>query len=675
MIDYERELNEEQYNVVVGGDGPCLVLAGAGSGKTRTITYRVAYLLEHGVPQEQILLLTFTNKAAKEMMERVTMLLGFPAPQLWGGTFHSVAARLLRRHASSIGYESNFTIIDADDAEGVISLAMRDEGIDLKSKLYPKASTMSAIISFARNSDMECREVVLSKFGGYFRIVESIEHTARRYEQRKRDANLMDFDDLLLNLRSVLRDHPDAVHALSEQFRYVLVDEYQDTNILQADIVKELSRRHGNVLAVGDDAQSIYSFRAANIGNILHFERDFPGAKIFRLEYNYRSAPEILALANSVIAKNKDQHKKQLRPVKDHYVKPQVVTLGTVFEEARYIADTIEQLHAAGTALHETGVLFRAAHHSQALEVELLKRGIPYDYRGGLRFFDRAHVKDILAFLRVFHNVHDVVAWQRILTMQDGIGDKTANLIIYALSQLNRSIEVPTFEIASDMSPRAQEGWQRIAVIIADMTRSQRSVADMIEAVLRSGYREYVQGVHDNYADRLDDIDQLKASAHTSPSLTQFLTDTSLSEEYGKKDTRRKGARVVLSTIHQAKGLEWDAVFVMRLVQGGFPHERAYGERGGIEEERRLLYVAVTRARKHLYITYPMTDGRDGTQYFEPSMFLADIDPLLIDSGVGDGAGKVILIEGDGELEYVEEGESFTPKGNKRSFLSDVSRL
>lgn len=677
MINYAQELNDEQYAVVANGDGHCLVLAGAGSGKTRVITYRVAYLLERGVPQENILLLTFTNKAAKEMMERATKLLQYPLDGIWGGTFHSLAVRILRMYGTQLGYQSNFTILDADDAEGLISLAMRDEGVDLKSKVYPKASLLNFIISFARNSRIEIEEAIRIKFSNFERISDTLSRVAARYEQKKLESNVMDFDDLLVNWLRILEEHEDIAFTLSNQFHYILVDEFQDTNTIQATIIKHMGVVHKNVLAVGDDAQSIYSFRAANIRNILDFEKDFEKARVFKLQMNYRSVPEILQLANSVISKNKEQHKKELKAAREPYLKPQVVTLASTFEEASLIGEEIQRLHNMGVAYGSMAVLFRAAHHSQQVEVELMRRAIPYDYRGGLRFFDRSHIKDVLAYLRVVHNVHDVVAWQRLLMMQEGIGDKTANKILHALKDVQSSAEVALFDLGEDMPDRARVGWENVRTIMQEMVNASSNVSQTIDALLRAGYREYLKERYDNPQDRVADIEQFRAYATRASNLEQFLTETSLSEEYSKKSATQ-GDRVILSTIHQSKGLEWDSVFVIRLTQGGFPSDKTIGEEGGIEEERRLFYVAVTRAQKHLMMTYPMMGGFDGTQYMEPSVFLTDIDPLLIASGVTDSGGDVVSLEGeDDEVQYVSEDEEYEKQKSKKrtGFLSSVEEL
>ena len=671
MITFEDELNPQQLKVVTDGDGACLVLAGAGSGKTRTITYRVAYLLQNGTPQENLLLLTFTNRASKEMMERIKELMGMPLDGLTGGTFHSVAVRQLRRYASLIGYGNDFTILDADDSEGMMSLAMRDEGIDLKSKQYPKPKQMLFLISFMRNAQMTVDDVIEYKYPGYERIKDIIERCFVAYTQKKKEANVMDFDDLLEQFLLLLCTNEQVRDELSSQFKYILVDEYQDTNKIQSQIVNQLSHVHKNVLVVGDDAQSIYSFRAADINNILDFEKNYKKAKVFRLELNYRSVPEILSLANDVIRHNKKQYKKELKPTNDAFQKPQLVTLSNQFEESDYIGASVAHLIRSGVKPGEIAVLFRATFHSQPIEVELMKRGIPYDYRGGLRFFDRSHVKDMLCFMRIALNIHDIIAWQRVLKLQAGIGDKTSGKIIMALKELNTLGEVVTFDLAEHLSVRAKTGWENLTEMLAGMVNSSGKVGDMIDAVVRFGYKDYLEEQYGNASDRLQDIEQLRAFGAKVNSLEKFLTDTSLSDEYSKGN-KEQTDKVVLSTIHQSKGLEWDSVFVMRLVNGGLPNDRALTEKGGIEEELRLFYVAITRARKHLMLTYPIVGGYDGMTMYEPSMFLSDIDPELFESPEEFESEEAIFVDEDeGEVQYVTDGGGWSGT----SFLSDVNDL
>ena len=380
MIDCDKELNHEQSEVVKHGEGPCLVLAGAGSGKTRVITYRVAHLLEQGIKPENILLVTFTNKAAQEMNERVKKLTGRAERLPWAGTFHSVAVRILKIYAGKLGYQNNFSILDSDDSEAIIKLCSKD--FKAEGKKFPSSRILQAIISYARNAEISIADALEAKFDQWLFLSGVIEGIANSYAQRKKEANVMDFDDLLVNFLLLL-NKPEIQDKLSEQFHYILVDEYQDTNKIQASIIKKLSKKHNNVLVVGDDAQSIYSFRAADISNILNFEKDYKGAKIFKLETNYRSSEDILKVANDVIANNARQYKKKLISMSGNGAKPSLVPHMDQQTEAEFVANKVFQLIDSGIPEHEIAVLFRAAHHSQMVEMELVKSGIRYDYRGG----------------------------------------------------------------------------------------------------------------------------------------------------------------------------------------------------------------------------------------------------------------------------------------------------
>ncbi|HCM54116.1 MAG TPA: ATP-dependent DNA helicase, partial [Candidatus Magasanikbacteria bacterium] len=430
-----EELNEEQQHVVLHGDGPCLVLAGAGSGKTRTITYRVAYLLEQGIDPERILLVTFTNKASKEMMERVSSASGTGMKLPWAGTFHHIAYRILKKYAGLLGYQSNFTILDSADSLDILKLCLKVEGVNRNEKRFPSPKVLQSIISYARNAETTIADVLDLKHPNWLDIADTITRIAEEYRKRKLDANAMDFDDLLVNLYLLLLKEPAVKQKFANQFLYILVDEYQDTNKIQASIINQFAAVHHNVLVVGDDAQSIYSFRAADIQNILDFDAQYPGANIFRLETNYRSTPNILDVANDVIANNTRQHQKTLRSLKEAFMRPEVHAFADDREEAEFIAGQILQFRDEGVPLKHIAVLFRAAFHSQALEMELMKRDIPYDYRGGVRFFERSHIKDVLAYLRIVANKDDVVAWSRVLNMQVGLGPVTVEKIIGAIRQ------------------------------------------------------------------------------------------------------------------------------------------------------------------------------------------------------------------------------------------------
>jgi DNA helicase II / ATP-dependent DNA helicase PcrA len=643
-IDYQKELNPEQLNVVLNGDGACLVLAGAGSGKTRTITYRVAYLLERGVSPENILLLTFTNKAAKEMISRVDSLLSTittPNPSLkrrgtgqlglWAGTFHSVASRLLRIYGSQLGYTSNFTILDMEDAKSLIKVCIKALNVDTTSRRFPSPAKLHAIISYAQNSGRAMSDVIESKYPSFMELGPVIERIAELYADRKRQADAMDFDDLLLKLRELLFHHEGVRQKLAHQFEYILVDEYQDTNVVQAEIVRNLASEHGNILVVGDDAQSIYSFRAAEIRNILGFPQSYADTKTFRLTTNYRSSPEILAVANSSITQNKDQFQKELTAVRESLERPSLVPASNASQEAQFIAQKILALREEGMPLSEMAVLFRAAFHSQTLEFELMKRDIPYEYRGGLKFFERAHVKDIVSHLRIRQNPKDEVAWMRILGLLNGVGLASAETMASQFKQYESLESVVNGQ--PKIPKRALTGWEGLKKTLEKMAREEHP-GELIRSVIAGDYRDYLEAEYPDFMDRLEDLEQFALFAEGYTSLQTFLDEVSLTGEYGA--LREEGGveeeeKMVLSTIHQAKGLEWDAVFVMHLVDGKFPIGAALDEDGGLQEERRLFYVATTRARKELYFTYPITSGYDTLMLSQPSMFLQELPEGLLE--------------------------------------------
>lgn len=626
-IDYQNELNEQQLDVVTKGDGPCLVLAGAGSGKTRTITYRVAYLLEQGVAPENILLLTFTNKASREMIERVEDLLGMYPKGLWAGTFHSIANRLLRRYATLVGFQPNFSILDQEDSRDLVSLCVKELKINTKNKRFPKSSVLHSLVSYRRNRGCNMESAVEQKHPKFLPILDEIDQVAERYKKQKLEQNAMDFDDLLLYLLELLKKHPHVREELATLFQYVLVDEFQDTNVIQAEIVKLLSDHHQNLLVVGDDAQSIYSFRAAEIRNILGFPTQYADAKVFHMTKNYRSTPQILAVANSVIAHNADQFEKELTAARNDGDLPSVIPAGSQGKEAQYIAEQIQDIHATGTPLNEIAVLFRAAFHSQALEFELMRRDIAYDYRGGLKFFERSHVKDIIAHLRVLNNVRDGMAWVRTLKIHPGVGLITAAKIArLAGAQNDLAAAVAHVQVSGK---KAMAGWEASRRVMSSLLAARHLPSDQIRALAGNDeYQLYLENEFPNFRDRLDDIEQFAVFAEQYDDLPSFLDAVSLTQEYASDrggQTLFDQDKIVLSTIHQAKGLEWDAVFVINVTEGSFPHTRALDEEGGVEEERRLFYVAVTRARLQLFLTYPMTAGYDHVEIKQPSMFLDEI--------------------------------------------------
>lgn len=759
MIDFSSELNQEQLAVVYQGDGPCLVLAGAGSGKTRTITYRVAYLLEQGVSPENILLVTFTNKAAAEMISRVAELssrknrqtdgeglssiVHSPSTTLpWAGTFHHIAYKILRQYAGVLGYAPNFTILDADDSEAMVKTCIKNLSIETDGQKFPSANVVKNIISYARNAQAAIGDVLDMKYPGWFKWSQELEQIADDYDKRKRTANSMDFDDLLVNLlalfnssvilngvKDLLSDNKDSsvatlpqndnaiLQKYANQFRYILVDEYQDTNRLQANIVKKLASVNKNLLVVGDDAQSIYSFRAADIENILSYEKDYPEAKIFKLETNYRSSQEILSVANDVISSNVNQYPKNLKTTFQSGVKPELRPQADQTAEADFVVKKIAEFLEQGVAPKDIAVLFRASHHSQQLEMALAEAGIAYDYRGGLRFFERAHVKDILAYLRLLNNLADEAAWRRVLLKEEGIGPVAAATIVQNVQdvvndksdgndevdendqfdQAKRFINfIKRGDLSSSLSAKAQTGWNNFLKIYNAIASVGNSPAKCVRAILDTGYAYYLEAEYFDSRDRRGDVEQLVVFAGKFKDLAEFLAETSLAENYRqatspqpspykgeggesgrplltKERSEVRSGKIVLSTVHQAKGLEWSAVFLVNLASGAFPNSRAAGERGGIEEERRLFYVAITRAKKNLFLTYPMENAGWGDTMPGPSMFLEEIDSELLDDKSLLGNGRSLSLD-DAEIEYVDD-EDKPIKIKPGSFLRDIGDL
>ncbi len=632
-IDYTGALNQEQLEVVLHGDGPCLVLAGAGSGKTRTLVYRVAYLLEQGVAPQDILLLTFTNKAAREMLARVEALVGDRAHGIWGGTFHAVASRILRVAASAFGYASSFSILDQEDARALVKAVMKEMGIDPKGRRFPSPAVVQDLLSYARNVGKPVEVVLQERYAHLGPIAKELLEIARQYQTRKKIANVMDFDDLLTYVAAFL-DDPIHSEPLARRFRYVLVDEYQDTNQLQARIVHGFARIHQNVLVVGDDAQSIYAFRGADIHNILSFPREWKNAREFRLLSNYRSTPNILDVANASLVHNVDQFQKELISLRSQGCAPRLIPCSSASQEARYVAEQIQALQQEGLSLAQIAVLFRSSSHSQLLEFELIKRDIPYEYRGGQKFFERAHIKDTIAMLRIPTNPKDEVAWLRVLHLQSGIGAGTASGLIPRIKAFDDFDAVLLTDPATFVPSRGQEGWKVLLQTLLAIRGTGGLPGPSIRTICRGAYRAYVEHEYPNWQERLEDLEQLARFADGYKDTVSFLNDIALYDElFASRDAAHDSGRerVVLSTIHQAKGLEWEAVFVIHLAETAFPNRRAMEEQNGMEEERRLFYVAVTRAKTHLFLSYPMAIGREALVFQQPSTFLEEIPSRLFE--------------------------------------------
>lgn len=623
-IEYEKNLNPQQLKVVMQADGPSLVLAGAGSGKTRVLIYRLAYLLDKGVRPENILLMTFTNRAANEMINRAELLLKSSLPRLWAGTFHHIGNITLRKEAEFIGYSPNFTIVDKEDAHDLLEDCMEELGLYKKTKMFPKKNILYNIYTLAVNS-LESIEQTISRFHPHLEeYTQDVKKILHHYQKKKQNANIMDFADLLSKWYGLLEDTVIGAK-YSSLFHYILVDEYQDTNKLQFEIIQRLSRQHNNVLVVGDDAQSIYSFRAADINNILDFPKKFEGTRIFKLEINYRSNPPILKLANDIIRHNINQFPKTLKPLKTGGEIPAVVTTKDVYQQARFIGQRIVELTREGIPINEIAVLFRSRFQALEVEMELLKRNIPYIIRGGLRFFEQAHIKDVLSYLKILTNGKDELSFKRAVCLHSGIGRNYA----YKIWELFRKNQPEMGSIEKELPKRQREGFLEFAQLLEKLKKTKNPVSALNE-ILKS-YKRYCYLSFDNADERIMDLEELTKMAANYNNIRQFLLDLGAFEDF-KGETRLSASErqeaLVLSTIHQAKGLEWEVVFLIGFCDYEFPNPKALGTEGMLEEERRLFYVAATRTKSLFYMTYPQTKYafRNGAIICRPSQFLYELD-------------------------------------------------
>ena len=628
-LNYEKELNKEQYAVVMHQGGPMLVLAGAGTGKTRTVTYRVARLIETGVRPENILLLTFTNKAAKEMMRRVDGLIGRNIRGLPGGTFHHIGNMLLRRHCLLIGYRQGFSILDREDSRDLFDICMAE--IKKRETIIPKGPVLCEMHSLIKNAQTSADELIPLRFPHFANVIGEIKEIIAGYETKKRSLNLMDFDDLLTNWKRLLLEHDDIRQYYSAKFMHVLVDEYQDTNKLQAGIVDLLSSENRNLMVVGDDAQSIYSFRGADFENILKFPGRYPDAQVFNLTVNYRSTPEILHLANKSIVHNVRQFHKELHSVKAPGNSPCLVPLKDVFQQADFTAQKILDINAEGMTLNGVAVLYRSHYQSMELQMELQRRGIPFEVRSGLKFFEQAHIKDILSYLRVVINPHDELSWKRTVKLIPGIGNVTAGKLWDAIAVSENPLGAIS-ETGRLVPAKAAGGFSLFLDVLKTLSSGGHGSVPLqpsaaIDHILRNGYEDYLYSRYPKAEERIEDIEQMGKFALKYTSLETFVSELSLQSASGGEAEGKDEDRecVILSTVHQAKGLEWDTVFVIGLNDGRFPSVRSL-KTDFEEEERRLFYVAVTRAKDDLYLCYRVTSEEwRGLGFLRPSRFLKEL--------------------------------------------------
>lgn len=620
-IDFAAELNPQQLAAVVCSPGPVLVLAGAGSGKTRTLTYRVAYLLENAVEPQHILLLTFTNKASREMLERVASLVPHDLSELWGGTFHSIGNRILRRHAREAGFESGFSVMDREDADDLLQGALLDMRGGKVSELPVKPSVVGEVISFSVNVGRPVAEIIPERFSHLEEWSDLITEAAVQYEKRKLAANALDFDDLLSLTVRLLETHPGLAEIYQRRFHFVLVDEYQDTNPLQSKFIDLLSARHRNLMAVGDDSQAIYSWRGADYRNILSFSQRYPGAQIYKVETNYRSTPEILEVANSAIDGMKTPLRKELVSARKGGSSPCLIPLQSGSHQAKFVASRMFELNDAGVGWDQMAVLYRAHYHSMELQMEMTRQGIPFQITSGLRFFEQAHVKDVGAFLKYVVNPLDEVAFKRMVRLLPGVGDRSAAALWRSLAPVGRELVDDRlagrtgFSFSNAFSSqkvpgRAAAAWRQLGHTLEEIAPGGVPLPPlrMLQSVREAVYDDFARVKYPDYDSRREDLNTLASFASQYEKAEDFLDQLALlgsAESAAAERDAHSGESVTLSSVHQAKGLEWKVVFVIWLTEGMFPSQRSQASEDALEEERRLFYVAVTRAEDELYLCWP----------------------------------------------------------------------
>jgi len=624
-------LNEAQYDAVTHGNGPILVIAGAGSGKTRTLVYRVAYLIEQQVEPESILLLTFTRRAAQEMLWRAGKISDQSCRRVMGGTFHATSNMLLRRHGHHLGFGAGFTIIDRGDAEGIINLIKSSLGLSGAGKRFPTKRMIMNILSGSVNKSRSVEDLVYDQHLHLSEFLDDLYKIQDHYTRFKIDHGLMDYDDLLVNWHRLLTESPEARREVTSRFKHILVDEYQDTNLLQAEIVRLLAHDHDNVMVVGDDSQSVYSFRGADFYNIMRFPDQFANTKIIKLEENYRSTQPILSITNSIIACAEEKFTKTLFTNLSGGVRPVLYTARNEGAEARFIVDTIDQLIDGGTDISDIAVLFRSGYHSYKLEMELTSRYIDFEKRGGLKLTESAHIKDILSFFRVQVNPLDNLSWNRIFLQLDKVGPKTAQNIIASL----KASGDPVAALSSYKPGKSwRESFVKLTELMLNLQRQTLAPAGQFDLIMEYYEPIFEKIYYDDYPKRKKEIEHLKSIVAGYGDIQSLIDDTTLDPpESGKilpGSADSEPNKLILSTIHSAKGLEWSSVFVIGLAEGRFPHQNTTpGEQW--EEERRLLYVAATRAKRNLYLTHPQELISPDRQFMRSAMspFLREISPEL----------------------------------------------
>lgn len=627
QIDYQNELNPAQYEAASAIEGAYLIIAGAGTGKTRTLVYRVARLVELGYDPKSILLLTFTRKAANEMMNRAAVLLDNRCSKILGGTFHSFANLTLRKYYKAVGLDSSFTILDQGDSEDVINLIRSQAGFVSKEKRFPNKQTLHKVFSLSVNTSRPVEEIINESYPHFMDEVDKILDIQRIYTEYKKKNNLLDYDDLLIYLRNFLNELSPSAKSLLSTIKFVMVDEYQDTNKLQAEIVVGLTQLNDNIMVVGDDSQSIYSFRGANFKNIIEFPILFPEVKIIKLEENYRSVQPVLDFTNKIIEGAVEKYEKHLYTRKTGGELPQIIAAATENLQSKFIVDKILELREEGVPLRDIAVLFRSSFFSFDLEIELSKANIPFQKFGGMKFIETAHIKDVLAFLRIAANPKDVVSWYRVLLLHEGVGPKTAQKILDELATARLTIKA---------NPDAQTGFRYNDIIaklfqfLYQLHTKQALPSEKAQLVV-DYYYPIFKDKYDDFNKRKKDLDIFLNITENYRSLDSLLADMAIEPIIDSvidiETTDKEEEYVTLSTIHSAKGLEWHSVFIIHAVEGFFPSSRSAENLETLEEERRLMYVAATRAKQNLFVTYPMNifDREAGTTLSKPSRFISEM--------------------------------------------------
>ncbi len=648
-ISYNELLNPQQLEAVFHNEGPALVIAGAGTGKTRTLVYRVARLVESRVHPSEILLLTFTRRAANEMLQRASSVLDERCKLVKGGTFHFYCSQILHQYASQIDYPDNFTIIDSSDALEIIQLVRTQLNLHKKKKRFPNKNTLYSIISTCKNKNLDIKALLLDRFPQFSEYENDIEEVAKNYESYKHQNFVMDFDDLLTNTCKLLTENDEIRHAVASKHRFVMVDEYQDTNQLQATLTMLLSSVHGNVMGVGDDAQSIYSFRGADHQNIMQFPELFPGTKIIKLEENYRSTPEILNAANELLKQAHYKYEKSLFSKKESSDQPALIKAATVNEQSRFVTQLISHLREQGIPLNSCAVLFRNGRDSYDLEIELNRKNIPFTKFGGQKFTEAAHIKDVLAHVRVLVNPMDTIAWNRILMLIDGIGPKTAEDLFAWIRLSKNPYEL---EKSGVVSKAYFKQINALGKLLVELKEGEKSVSHILELIVEY-YKHFCEKRYDDYPKRIKDLEAFVQISVGYSSLEKMIEELTLDPiTYTAVDTEQKQNEeppLVLSTIHSAKGLEWEHVFIIQCLDGIIPSAYSVDDEEQLDEELRLFYVATTRAKAMLYYSYPaLSSSVHGDYFTNPSRFLENIEELFLEN-----------------WQLIEEEEKQLPKTNQ----------